>query len=51
VLLSLQAFTLRLQKDWINSGPLQSLFPWRSVYDSCVSHTMLEIGTWTAWKL
>jgi hypothetical protein len=27
VLLSLQAFTLRLQKDWINSGPL---LPWEA---------------------
>ena len=55
VLLSLQAFTLRLQKDWINWGPLQSVLAWRSVYNSCVSHTMLGIGTcnslWTAWKL
>jgi len=55
VLLSLQAFTLRLQKDWINSGPLQSMLAWRSVYNSCLLHTMIGIGTcnslWTAWKL
>jgi hypothetical protein len=32
-----------------------SVLPWRSVYNSCISHTMLGIGTCnalrTAWEL